>query len=872
MTNVSAYNYLRYLPQLVGNYVANHAIYPIVLCNNLSTSSTIHCGGTTTLGPDHWEFQYLAGSLAPGNINPGQYLIETGENVPAHATSTCTTPPFAESCYTSQAHHIHFNGIFAHGDWTSLQTGSNYIEDVVDFSGCYYCSFTDSQISQALDPGSEGHGIYNGGNAIKLANNWIECCSIGIFAGGMESAVYWYQWEFNTDVQIGRYRVTFPYSWLGMENIPAANPYFSGTPSIVRKNCTEDKVGQRLLYYGGIEENVDGSGGQGGICFASLANASAMPNYSLTDVLVEYMIFRNFNNSFTNSDTRGPSSDGGPTFLQSRFEFSHILGYSISKANPGGPTGNNYGSRIDGGAQSCNALVSQGSGPTSGIVTAQCFASVDQGTQITSATYPSVAMGTGYTDYATPSGAKSAAQNAALCGGSTLEYIFVSGFTPATSHFNSQSYAGFQCVASSASLITLATGNETTTTQTATATGNPVLANTAAAFNAVGNFMTLDMLSGDPAFLTGCSSIFGYNMPIDSSAHNVATGIGPFIITGNTAWGGTYQGYANWTSAMARVTYGGSSSTLDGTQDFNGQCILSNGQGGPPHLIWNHVGEWCPACQESIYPIQTYANGGPPFAHYVANLNSYFVSQPISGSPPTSTDCNGGWDNLSADTTSTVIHDANVGCAEGEATERFTYDVNSLSAVGLWFFGRNYARYSEFQNNANFAQISDGCTTSAGCTPPTDAYTGGTWGFPSTGNCTGSSTTAYTGPGTGCGGFTGIMSQSTMPLTLADYHGFTLRSDSPMYHASPDGSGDIGPNIAMIDTYQTLNQFVDPVCGTACPGPFPDSLTGGAPPPPGSTPVALTPKAFAKLDNYKELFKAVLLSLSQINAFPPLLN
>ena len=180
--------------------------------------------------------------------------------------------------------------------------------------------------------------------------------------------------------------------------------------------------------------------------------------------------------------------------------------------------------------------------------------------------------------------------------------------------------------------------------------------------------MTMDMLSGDPAFLGGCTGVTGFNMPINSSFHNVATGIGPLVITGNSPWGGTYQGYAAWTSSMATVTYPWPS-TYNAQSDYTGSCILSNGEGGPPNLNWNHLGLIGPALQESIYPIQTYANGGPNFMRNHALLNSYFATLPSTNS--SAANCHGGWDNLSADTTSTG------GCAEGTSTEKFDYDVNT---------------------------------------------------------------------------------------------------------------------------------------------------------------------------------------------------
>jgi hypothetical protein len=62
-----------------------------------------------------------------------------------------------------------------------------------------------------------------------------------------------------------------------------------------------------------------------------------------------------------------------------------------------------------------------------------------------------------------------------------------------------------------------------------------------------------------------------------------------------------------------------------------------------------------------------------------------------------------------------------------------------------------------------------------------------------------------------------------MPLALADYHGYALRTDSPYHNAASDMT-DIGAIItgtSGIDAAQTLNQYV---CASTCgsPGPFPD--------------------------------------------------
>ena len=600
----------------------------------------------------------------------------------------------------------------------------------------------------------------------------------------------------------------------------------------------EFKVCQRIEVYGNIFDGSDSSGGQSGVCIAVTPNASGMPNYLSTDMGFDYNIVRNYDNGGAAADIRGPTSDGGPTFQIARFRNSHDLFYAVGKNNPGAAAGNSWGSRVDGGQQSCNALVSE----ASGVVTAQCITSIDQGVPITSATYPSVLAGAGYTDYATSG--QTLASNQSTCGGTTGEYIFVSGFS-GTGGFNSTGagtypYGGFQCTAATSALITLATGTETTGTTTATARGNPILSNTPASYNAVGNELTLDILAGNPAFVTGCTNVTGFTMPIDTTAgaHNVAEGIGPLTITGNAPWGGLYQnwpgytgststvpaatGNGTWTSSVATVTYPWTG--YDGQSDLTGSCILSNGQGGPPNVTWNHIGFVGPTTSESIYPIRTYANGGPTLMLNHANINSYFISQPLSGA----SNWNGGWDNGSADTTG-------LGGSEGLATERFDYDANTLSTWAI-FPGRTASDYIEFPNNPNFPEGGPGwiggtCSgtitllngkTPDGCSP-VNMY------FPTT-SCgmgfTGTGVWAY-----GC-------STNAVPFTVSDYHQFEIQPGST-YSAtggtnpSPDGSGDWGPNISQIDWYQT-NSY---------PGAFPDSLTGSTP---SAAPLGLVPQVFTK--------------------------
>ena len=124
------------------------------------------------------------------------------------------------------------------------------------------------------------------------------------------------------------------------------------------------------------------------------------------------------------------------------------------------------------------------------------------------------------------------------------------------------------------------------------------------------------------------------------------------------------------------------------------------------------------------------------------------------------------------------------------------------------------AAYTEYGNNPGYAD-SAGCT-GAGCTPPTTFYA------PTTPNCIGATSTSA------CVGFVGAMNTGTMPLTLADYHQFALRSDSSYYAGAARKASNgtsMGADLAAIDAAQTLNQY---------PGGYPDVL--GLQPPPAAVP------------------------------------
>ena len=774
--NIAQYNYLQSMAQVE---CSAKGCLPFQLCSP-ATGASIPCTGT--IGPDHWQFEDLAVSLCPGPVSncvgadTDQFLIETGQG------STGTALSFSQ-----YAHDIHFRRIWAHADWTSLSTGTNAVADGIDLSGCYYCSVVGTQVSQALRPGAEGHSVLAQGNTIKLDNNWLEGLSSGVFAGGESSPPAWLGYISFTDVELRRYRDTFPYSWLGMMTIPNNNSRWPGA-SLVRKNCNEFKEGARIVFSGLICENVDNSGGQGGINFSDATrgisgqlHGAIGADYGAVskDVTVQGTILRNSCNGFTDVGGRSGGSGSGVSWPQQRFSFANVLGYGITETNPGCPTGTGYGAKIDTGAQSWNVFITE----TGTTATATAFASIDAGVNFTSVANASG----GTTVYTICNGttqsctSAEATANSALCGGPTGAYIYVYGFSNAG---NNSTISGFPCTASSAWVsastpltITLTNSGGVTETPSNAASGNPILANTTASNNATAGYQVFDMLTSDPVYVTGCSNVTGFNMPTQTvgSHAGVAAGVGPPATAGSAAWTGTFS------PAGVTVSYLWPSIST-GSEDNSGTCILTNVQGSSQDLIWNHLTLITDAT-ESVYPINTPSNGGPNFQVNHLFVNSIFLSNPTNGTGLA------GWYNADTNTPH-----------EGTNTEEFNYDITSMSTYSLVWPGRVAGMYTEYGNNANYPD-----SALSPCTPP---------------NCSVTPPVTMYFPATSCGvGFV-YSCAGNLPLTLPDYHQFALSSGSAYENAGADGT-DIGVHVTAIDAAQTLDQYV---CATSCgsPGPFPD--------------------------------------------------
>jgi hypothetical protein len=391
------------------------------------------------------------------------------------------------------------------------------------------------------------------------------------------------------------------------------------------------------------------------------------------------------------------------------------------------------------------------------------------------------------------------AYNQVLCGSApgitTGGFILVSGFSNPT---NNSTIGGFQCSASTNSQLTLINSQGITESIIPTQNNaNPIITNT----TAIG-FQVLGIPTGFPASVTGCNDTT-FNVPTTvKNGHLIPLNIGPLATVGSTPWNGT------WQVSNAQVTYPWVSAH---SAENSGSCILSNVEGGPGHVLITHN----TYVTDTDTPIGSgpTISGGPNFSFVGLFRDSIFLTRPTAPAK------SGGWWNQS------------LASGEGKITETYGWDSGSLTADHLVWPSRpagSNANYTEYSNNPSY---SGGCP-GAGCTPPNTMF------FPATDYCTGAIPTST------CVGFVGAMNALSMPLALADYHGYALRADSSFYNTASDGTP-YGVNFTALDAAQTTNLYVCPIaCGS--PGPYPD-IVFGAPQVP--SPTAPAAKAFAALDS-----------------------
>ena len=788
-TGSSNYNYLQYMYQ---DECSGVQCIPLQLCSP-NGSGSVPCGANVMIGPDHWEFEDGAAAMTPGNIWDND-VIYAGNTVMATNVSQF-------------ASHIHFRRYWSHGDWTSLTTGTNSMSAGFNLSGCYYCSVVGSQVSQALRPGSEGHAILGQGLAYKFDNDWLEGESSGVFSGGFSNPPTMIGYIPFQDVQMGRLRNTFPYSWLGVLKVPTSNPTKWANHSIVRKNCEEMKEGERILVYGLICENVDNSGGQRGVVTAlNVRNTSgggpAPQNYqaTITDLTVQNSVYRNACQGF-GIDGRSESSagdGGGVSYPMNRIGFSNILQYDITTKGPGCPT-TTTGMQITngGGGQSWQGTITENSAGTAATFVAAC--SQDAGGcigQVASASITNAGTsctpttGSGSLTISAPPTGQPKATGTYTCNTAGTAMSTVTITSPGAYYTSAPTVTGFSGTCTGcAVMLTINTSN-------------------APVSGALG-FQVLGMNAGDPVGISNCTQVPGFNLQTKTwiNGYLWPTEVQAEATTGSAPWNGTFS------PSNVTVTYNWGSAA-PGAVDNGGYCTLTNAEGGPQNLSINHM-TFITDATESVGDGPSSSNG-PEFSRNNTFVNSILLSGLGRQNCGGGTLCGGWWDDA-------------LPMGEGNSTETYNYDASTMTAAWLVWPGRPNTNYFEYPNNSSFPDPECSATTGnwnataggsspavGGCNPANSFF------FPATPYCTGASP-SYSGPGTGCIGFTGAMNTSMMPLTLADYHGYQLlggTSPSYFHNAASDGT-DIGAIIPALDAAQTTTLYVCPPGSCLTGGPFP---------------------------------------------------
>lgn len=654
--------------------------------------------------------------------------------------------------------HLHFRRVWAHADWTSLAAGYNKVSTGFDLKLCYYCSVVGTQVSQALRPGAEGHSVTPHGQAMKFVNDWFEGSSSCIFSGGVTS---------NPQIlPIGSF--VFGQD-LQIGRVRCTFPYpwlgMGGVPlghwmnqSVVRKNGEEMKSGQRVLFYGSIIENSDNSGGQAGI-----VSAFTTTNWAVA-VLGQY-----YQSTLSDLNFRD-------LIFRNACEDIAFRGASYNGANGGGVSSPSqrivFSNALHYGISQSNPLcVSDDPGMT-----------ILAGQQTWTGTVTENSTG----DHATFVGTFSQNANAPM-ESDTITSVSSTGTTATVT--TSNGFIGSEsieflntgtCLDGQSGSVT-ATGNPFTAAITTSCSAS---ASTGTVQGPVG-YQVFNIPTGNAVSVTLCTNT-AFNVPTRHvSGIYQPLGLGPLASSGSAAWTGT------WSPANVTVTYPWVATP--NSTDTSGTCQLVNNQGVPSPMMVTHQD----FITDRDSPMGSGPTGGNPT--YLPNFlfrDSIALSLGAARSA--------GFYN----------HYTPVSPNEGTNTEVFDYDAGSYGTGGvgtstldyLVWPGRSSSYYTGYGNNPNYPDAN----------PTPTLY------FPVAPYCTGSTYAGSGGMGSApyCVAFVGAMSMSSMPLTLPDYHGFELRSDSPFHNAASDGT-DIGANIPALDATQTVTQYVCPAGYTNC-KPFPD--------------------------------------------------
>lgn len=595
-------------------------------------------------------------------------------------------------------------------------------------------------------------------------------------------------------------------------SLPVCNPACTGpmtTPlsnvgfilngaSISRKNCDEKKSSLRYLYSGNIDENVDNSGGQRGICLVlSTRNTSGGgqgTNYqdAELDDNIQNNVFQNTceaNTLGANSASSG-GNGGGVAASAQRLSYYNNASLNVTHQNPGCPTGSptGIGFQINIPFQTWIGIVVENIAGTSASFTAT--SSVDAGAAITdpTATYGSYSAGSPPTLTVNIASASS---------------VFVIGETvhlPCAGCAGDPGTGGGGELQNSDFVVSAVTSSTLTFQLNNNSSPDPVSLNAGTKVQGPAGFQVFNISAGFPVYLSGCTTTFG------TGTFNTPTGaIGPISPSGSAPWNGS------WTSSNTSISFPWVGASAGST----GTCTLSNVQGRPNNFYFqkNILVTDAP----SVFGTgNAPSGGGAPYSLNAGIQDNILLNSGAAAG-------NAGWFNSSAT------------LGEGNITQSLQFDKNTLTTSNMLIPRPSgvASLYAEYCNNANISILN--------CTPassnPLHFY------FPNSGGAYASCTVGFINA---CSGI--------VPLNLPDMHSYAVAPlvgglANPFFTLASDG-GPLGVNFVAIDAAQTANTYVPMVMGSpvvVSVGPFPDSLVGSGPP--TVAPTAPAAKAFAALEH-----------------------
>ena len=753
-TNTGAYNDLQSMVQVV---CSSNGCAAMSACSPLATGSG-QCANSALAGaaqPDHFVVEDVAAERSYGNLGAASYF-----SFGQHGT---------ETSITQLCSHAHFRHDAALGDWSSPLVGSHAATNGFQL-GCIYDSLLDSAATQFLQPSTETHAVGTGfGSQHNVSHNYFSGGSSCAFAGGQGNTLSITSpnyYVINTDGEYRRNVCSYPYAFLGYGEVPGynhgGNYYWPNNFTLYRKNCFEQKSGLRLVLDGNICENSDTSGGQFGASMSmgtrnvSTGFFTGGQNYNtqMSDVVMSNTVFRNVCYGPDSNRSATNSGGGGVAFPPRRMDYSNNLLYGLGTNVPGCSGGHQSGVEFDQASQTWQGTISSGN---PAVFTADCEQDIGV-----------YGLGTGgatcigqVASIAFTGGSACTAGSLAFSSPGGFGGIMGSGsFTCSGASIGTVSVTNSGALYVSPPTVSVSSGTCTGCSFTAVMVATPVAP--------VAPVEVLDMSAGDPVGLYGCE-VSGYNVPYATYAGGSQWlgSLGPRVVTGSTPWTGTPAAGNLQVSFPVSVTSG----------DSSGYCTLTNVQGGSQNVQWRHA----TTISSRSYGISSASNAtnGVDGPQHMMNF-AYQDNITLFG-----TSCIGG------------LH-----VTAGTTAEEFWSDFESANWAYDVCPGDAASSYTEFDNNR--AIPVSGCSNSVGCNPPNTIY------FPATANCAGSTAT-------NCVGFVGAMNTSSMPLTLADYHGYALLCSGGSTSAycarganpASDGAA-MGANISNIDAAESANQYCYP--------------------------------------------------------------